>query len=350
MKGSAVRREYERERAMRGRAQTILPGLTAILGMLSTPSLVAAKPTCLSVAVEADPVVRGRWPELTTDLREALDGRSDLDACALIQVKSVEGSIAVEVSLPDGRSASRHVKHREDVVPTIEALLLLPRASEPAIESPVEAPAPPAARPTLVVDARQVASPAIEAQSSTPPPGAPPSRLRIELSITLSAHVGDGQKAAGVGAMSLLDIAGWLVGFDGRADRYDGTGSAPAPMGALEIGVLGGRRFRSRDLAFDLVAGPALALRGGSGSTVAPVQSGSMMNTVMQSSSREALVPRLRLGGRLTFRARSVVRTFLGVDGEVGDVGPIGPGPLGETHGLPAWTVGLAVGVAVGTL
>jgi hypothetical protein len=153
-----------------------------------------------------------------------------------------------------------------------------------------------------------------------------------------------------VAAISLLEVAGWLVGFDGRVDRYDGTSSAPAPMSALEVGVLGGRRLRARELAFDVVAGPALALRGGSGSAVAPASSGSMMNTVIQSSSSEAVVPRLRLGGRLTYRARSVVRTFLGVDGEVGGVGPIGPGPMNETHGLPAWTVGLAVGATVGTL
>jgi hypothetical protein len=80
------------------------------------------------------------------------------------------------------------------------------------------------------------------------------------------------------------------------------------------------------------------------------VTSGSMGNTVMQSSSSEVLVTRLRLGGRLTFRARSMVRTFVGVDGEVGEVGPIGPAPFGETHGLPAWIFGLAVGATVGTL
>ena len=89
---------------MKWSGKSILAGL-AILGTLSTPSSVAAKPTCSSVAVEADPVVRGRWPELTTELREAFDGRNDLDACAHVQVTSVEGSITVEVALPDGRFA-----------------------------------------------------------------------------------------------------------------------------------------------------------------------------------------------------------------------------------------------------
>src|SRR5450432_171684 len=350
MKGSAVPREYEREPAMSRRAKFILPGLAGLLGILSPRPSFAAERTCSSPVVEADTIVRGRWPGLPEQLRDVLDGRGDVDACARVQVKSVDGSIIVEVKLPDGRFASRPIKRREDFVPTVEALLLLPRTSDSSLAAPPESPSTTAARTTPVIDVRKGRPPDITVRASPPPSGASPSRLGIELSIALGAHVGNGQKSAGVGAISLLDLAGWLVGFEGRADRYDGTATAPAPMDALEVGVLGGRRFRFRDLAFDLVAGPALALRGGSERVTMQVASGSMVNTVMQSSSGEALVPRLRLGSRLTFRARSMVRTFVGVDGEVGDVGPIGHGPLGETQDLPVWTVGLAVGATVGTL
>jgi hypothetical protein len=348
MKEFAVPREYGRRRAMRWRSKSILAGLA---GILVASSSSAAARTCASVVVEVDVVVRARWPELAEELREAFDRRGDVDSCARVQVTSVDGLIAVEVSLPDGRSASRPVKRREDLVPSVEALLLLPRVSDPESSSPPASSSITVARAEPVVDVRNSAvPPTIQASRSPPSSGTLPSRFRIELSIALGAHVGDGQKSAGIGAISLLDMAGWLVGFDGRADRYDGTVTAPARMDALEIGVLGGRRFRSHDLALDVVAGPALALRGGSGTAVAPVSSGSMMNTIVQSTSSEALVPRFRVSGRLTFRARSMMRTFLGVDGEVGDVGPRSPGPLNETQGLPAWTVGLAVGATVGTL
>jgi hypothetical protein len=350
MKESAVSREYGRELAMSRRAKFILFGLAGLLGILSPRPSFAAERTCSSPVVEADAIVRGRWPGLPEQLRDVLDGRGDVDACARVQIKGVDGSIIVEVTLPDGRSTSRTIERREDLVPTIEALLLLPRTSDPSLAAPPESPSTTAARTTPVIDVRKDGPPDITVRASSPPSGTSPSRLGIELSIAVGAHVGDGQKSAGIGAISLLDLAGWLVGFDARADRYDGTATAPAPMDALEVGVLGGRRFRFQNLAFDLVAGPALALRGGSDRVTMQVASGSLANTVMQSSSTEALVPRLRLAGHLTFRARSMVRTFVGVDGEVGDVGPIGHGPLGETQSLPVWTVGLTAGATLGTL
>src|ERR1700690_2363008 len=114
MKGSVVPREYGREPAMRWRAQTILPGVAGPLGVFAARPTFAVERTCSSPFVEADAIVRGPWPELPEELREAFDHRGDVDACARVQVKSVDGSIIVEVKLPDGRFASRPIKRRED--------------------------------------------------------------------------------------------------------------------------------------------------------------------------------------------------------------------------------------------
>src|SRR5450432_857788 len=122
MKGSAVSREYGRELAMSRRAKFILSSLTGLLGILSPRPSFAAERTCSSPVVEADATVRGRWPGLPEQLRDVLDGRGDVDACARVQIKGVDGSIIVEVTLPDGRSTSRPIERREDLVPTIEAL------------------------------------------------------------------------------------------------------------------------------------------------------------------------------------------------------------------------------------
>src|SRR5260221_14656719 len=102
MKGSVVPREYGREPAMRRRAITILTGLAGLLGILSPWPSFAAERTCSSPIVEADLVVLGPWPELPEQIREILDGRSDLDVCARVRVTSVDGSITLQVTLPDG--------------------------------------------------------------------------------------------------------------------------------------------------------------------------------------------------------------------------------------------------------
>ena len=133
----------------------------------------------------------------------------------------------------------------DDVVPTLEALLLVPQRSaraqvaavEPSASGPpassLPAPpsvtSPPAARP-VPSDPRPVRD--RDASSASPGPRRPsPSRLRIELSVITGARMGDGQVGVGLGAFSLLDLSRWLVGFEGRADRYKTLASGVAGVG-----------------------------------------------------------------------------------------------------------------------
>jgi hypothetical protein len=183
-----------------------------------------------------------------------------------------------------------------------------------------------------------------EASRGTHWPTPRPDPLRIELSILADARVGDGQTALGIGAVSFADVGGWLAGFEGRADRYQERGGGPAG-GALELSVLCGRRFRLQNLAVDLSAGPAVALRGAvNTTTVTPMGTST-------SKSSERFVPRALLGARLNFSAHSILRTFLGLEGEFGPAGASGerPSDAPVRPGLPVWTVGLALGATVGT-
>lgn len=321
----------------------IWAGALASAGVLFAATARAAEPACSSILVEADPAVRDHWPALRDRVRVAFQDRSDVDACACVRLGMAGGSITVEVSLPDGRSAAR-LAPVEDVIPMLEALLLVPRLVPIVVAAPIAT----ATKQTATTEVHQVISSSGTGHGEpTTSAERPPSRFAVELSLAVSAHIGDGQTSESVGAASFLDLAGWLAGFQGRADRYSGTAGGDPPDGALEIGMLAGRRFRVRAVSLDLVAGPAIALRGMSRMATAPVGAGGMMRTVTESSSSNGLVPRLLFGGRLNLGARSVMRTFLGVDGELGASGPV---PPGATRGLPSWTVGLALGVTVGSL
>jgi hypothetical protein len=314
-----------------------LPVLAGLVALLCVRSALAQNAACSSMTIDADASVDARWRGLVSQVREALDARDDIDRCASVRLTLREASIAIEVTLPDGRSAIRSVSRREDVVSTIEALLVLPRRPvEPETSAREPSASPSAPVITSIVPARAI-------DRASPPtlfPASRPSRLRIELSLITGARIGDGQRSFGVGALSFLEIDGWLVGFEGRGDRYQ-TVAGDRDGAALELAVLGGRRFRFRNLALDVVAGPAAAIQG----TATFETRTSTGNTVSASSS--STVPRLLVGTRLAFDAFSTLHTFIGIDGELGpsrrdDVVP------GASH-LPLWTLGIALGGTVGT-
>jgi hypothetical protein len=353
MKESASPGEERQSLAMtRRHLAKRLSGLLCPFGVLCAGSALAERAPGAPLAIEADASVRARWPDLVDRLRAAFEGRDDIDQCARVEISSHRGAILVDVALPDGRSAARSVSQREDVAPTLEALLLLPESKGDQSVSP----ASPAATPA-------VASTEPARESVPSPPGMdpasnrtlvardresvgrshaePPAHLRIELSLLASARVGDGNAGVGLGALSLLDIDGWLFGIEGRVDRYKkGTEN---DSGAFEVAALAGRRFRFESLALDVAGGPAAAMQG---TTTLETQSTATRTSVIKSSS--STVPRLHVDARLTFGAASTLRTFVAVDGDVG------PSRMGSTDlpgapRLPLWTMGLAVGATVGT-
>src|SRR5262249_30400964 len=168
---------------------------------------------CSPIAVEAEPSVSARWPGLLGDVRDAFEYRDDIDRCARVKLTHRDNSITVEVVLPDGRSAARSVSGRDDVVPALEALLLVPRRSAQAVERPGLASAPQeAASPssTSFLGARDVplpgGPPAPDRDAAAPSSEHEPGRLRIELSVVTGARIGDGQTSVGLGALSFLDL------------------------------------------------------------------------------------------------------------------------------------------------
>jgi hypothetical protein len=346
-----------------GNAAALFVALAAIPGVGVPRFALAAESTCSTVDVQADPRVRSRWPGLSDRIREAFGGRDDVDACARIDLTMRAGStLDVTVVLPDGRSASRSAG-ADDVLPTLKALLLVPRVESSETPAPAtSAPSVPSAGAAASADASPPADggplrvePAARDASHdvafghARPPSPPSSRLGIELSVVTAARIGDGQTGLGLGALSLVDVGGWLAGFEGQVDSYRQRTGGPIG-GALEVDALAGRRFRFENVAVDLLAGPALALRGGTQTMIA--SPGGPTRSV---SDRE-LVPRAVFVARLNLAARSVLRGFVGLEGELGPAGASGqqlpkgaPDFSSDAPGLPIWTVGLALGATVGT-
>src|SRR5580698_7718424 len=121
---------------MKRRHATALPFLTGFLAVLCAQRAFADAPPCASIAIEADASVSTRWPALIDRVRDAFEARDDIDRCARVALTSRDATITVTAVLPDGRSAARSVPRQDDVVPTLEALLLVPQRSTPAVPHP----------------------------------------------------------------------------------------------------------------------------------------------------------------------------------------------------------------------
>ncbi len=343
------------------RPQMVLPALLAAAVVVSAESARADDATCPPLVIEAAGTIGARWPELVPSARAALSQRENIDRCAHVRLVSGKDAISVEVALADGRVALRAVAGPEDVVPTLEALLLLPGHDERSMparkDAAVETPEPERAASTATPPPRAprvtVNSRPLPAKADVAPGPRQNNAVRVELSAATGARVGDGQAGLGIGLLSFLELSGWLVGFEGRLDRYQLLGvtravsspvTEPPPedvSGALELGVLLGRRIPVGSLAFDVVLGPAAALQG---TSTVETQSGAAPSRRSSSST----VPRLLVMSRLTWASHSILRGFVGIDGEAGPARAAGA-DMPSAPRLPRWTVGLALGATVGS-
>jgi hypothetical protein len=322
---------------------SVIFGVPAVLWVQPA---VAQIRTCSPMSIQADPAVAARWPELPGQIRETFEGRDAIDRCARIELSMRDTSIVIEVVLPDGRAATRSVLRREDVVPTLEALLLVPERNAsprpPALEASESS--VPSSGPQDISFEHPAPPPDVERDTVAQPSSRQPSRLRIELSAATGARIGDGQASVGLGVLAFLEISRWLVGFEGRADQYAAlTRGASSGRTAVEFAVLGGRRFYFHSVAFDLAAGPALVPQGTASFAMQATSSAGPGVTASSSS----IAPRLVVGPRVSFSPLSTVHTFIGIDGELGPA-RLGEGVPGAPR-LPTWTVGLALGGTVGT-
>ncbi|HVJ93037.1 MAG TPA: hypothetical protein VM580_24715 [Labilithrix sp.] len=143
--------------------------------------------------------------------------------------------------------------------------------------------------------------------------------------------------------ISAFFFSGWLFGFEGRVDSYRRIDES-ASASALSLAPLAGRRVRLDTLSLDFFGGLALVYQG----TATFMKEGPPDERVTESSS--STVPRLVVSSRLSFRARSTVRFFVGLSGEVGPPRATEAERPLDAPRLPLWTAGLNLGATVGTL
>jgi hypothetical protein len=334
---------------MSARRRAFTSASTALATALALSSAAAAAGrTCEAPTVNAAAGVAARFPELLAGVRAELSNWPDLDACAHVELhRAGADAIQVVVTLPDGRSATRSAVRPDDLLATLQALLLVPQPT------PSLAGAAPALAPRSVPPRPPLAPARLEAAE----PGAVSANevgrsLGVELSILGGGRMGDGQVAVGVGALSLLETHGWLFGFVGRADRYEELRRGD-PQLALELGLLAGRRFHFESFALDFIAGPAIAAKNLASTETEMVQ---VEREPPQQQSQPQLpvedpstgpVPRLLMAAHAGFTPRSVLRSFVGMEASLGPART--DGAPSHSSRFPVFALGLVLGATVGT-
>lgn len=319
----------------------------------SPHATLAAERGCAFVTIEADAGFSQQYRNLLPRLQSELALRSDVDACAHVELTVLDhGLINVSVTLRDGRSASRSVESPEDVLPTVEGLLLVP---EPALVV-----APTAESPSLPDSKGPSRTPRNlrfrDTETSAPEAALRPRSLGVELSVVVGSRIGDGQFGYGGGVLSFAEVSRWLIGFQGRVDGYRAIRGGDAET-ALALAVLVGRRFTLDTVALDINAGPGVALEGVTISQTEAVRTSNPPSTTARSTSAAPeptadVMPRFLIGARLGFTPRSLFRTFVGIDGEFG--------PVRNSESefeylamssprMPRYVIGISVGATVGT-
>lgn len=303
----------------------------------------AAAPECASMTVAADTSTTALWPDLKGQIESRFAAEPAVDSCASVRLERLPNAIAVEVALTDGRVASRSVARAEDVIPVLEALLLVPEGSPSESTGSGSAPGPAESASAAADGAppNATARPPQEDTANAPPGFVPeeaePRRGRSKVAIELGAlgdvRGGDLPTTLGVGLRSTLELWGWLVGADVRV--RNGSGEPTYEL----AGVLG-HRFAIRSLELDVFGGPLAEL-------AAPVTSSSGP-AHLAAAPRPDGEPWFTFGSHLRFTPRDTLSAFVGAEGTFGVVGTEDPSPQWTTDDN-LWMGAVVLGATVGT-
>lgn len=281
--------------------------------------------TCLAGRVRVLEALPADFELALDEACTRLEGASDVDPEVVLTVH-LEGARAVVVaSLPDGRSALRHVSAADRLLETMEALSVLPVHAEPAPSQLVRAPEP---------GAESVSEPAAVVVV------APPSSTRFELGGSFGGRYLASPSYAGVTVTgyAALRVRAWSLGLTVRWDplvRVLADDATRLETSSLGVGFAFTRRWEpSAQLAFDFGATAAVDMQ------IQEYQLGARETSRTGTNARVGLIARTLHGhGRCRFLSALEV-----------DVSPsLALHPIHVEPGvprLPYFSVGLSAGVA----
>jgi len=301
------------------------PFVACSLGMLALSGIrraAAEESPCTAPRVQVDLDANPEWLAEVPGLRARLQALDHIDACAEVTIVAEPGGASVTVT-SGGRTATRHLTVPGELARTVEALVVVPA---------------PETEPAAALDHDEQPRPPRAAAS-----GAAPS---MEIGVGPEGRVGGHplMLAGGLSAFAELVSHRWLLGVNARFEFADVFISAAPPSGFTMdsggIGVAVGRRLELGSLHGDALLGPMLVLESeeafGSGAGNEGI-GGSVLDARVSFT--------FRLSGAVSDR----LHLYAAGDVELSPKRLASPKQLDpELPPLPAWTSGLAVGLAWG--
>lgn len=296
------------------------------------PATVTAQTACKDERVQVEGALSDQWLDAVIRLCDALAKMNDVDPSARLHIAQSDADLVVGAVVADGRVAVRRVQAPEELLPTVEALVVLPAQSAETATAPAVPAAPPASPPPLVAPAPE--------RIAAPAPSAPAAqRLRIEVGAEAVGRIARAPTylSAGFELYAGLRTGAWLLAL---SVRFDPVVELVHPVHGFEVDT-GGAGFV---IARRVIEGP-IALDAGLDTWLLAERQDYLIEGGHEASDTDVDV---RLGGlgRVLFGAPKL-RWALSLQAEVSPLRLRRDLQVAEgLPKLPSWAIGLGFGAA----
>jgi len=291
--------------------------------------------TCEDARIRVQGRVAERWLAPIADACERLALRNDTDDGTRVRIVPSGEDVVIEATTRDGRTAIRRARRPESLGTALDALLVLPpSAAEPSpppppathLDSTSESPS--ATQKPVNDGTKEDEKPARAAEPGT----------AFEIGGAVSGRVSGLYASLGPALTASLALGSWLVGVDARWDVDQRKAGSPAgfEMQTVGAGLALARRFRLGFGDVDVGLAPRLVV------DTQTVELASREDTYTATDVRLAGLLRASFG-------HGALRLYSALDTE------LAPGRLRRSvrlapglPALPAWSLGLALGISWG--